>query len=146
MPVGHCFCGKIRIEYTGEVKLTAQCHCENCRHYTGALYSHNIRVSSDGFEVTGSPKEVTVIAASGKSITNCFCGDCGTPLFRYGDAFGGIGGDRIVQAGILDDLNELSATKPILEMFTEARVDWVHSLKDEGVNQFEGMPPAPPRE
>jgi hypothetical protein len=41
------------------------------------MYSHNIVVPSTEFKVTGTPKEFTVTAASGKSITNCFCGDCG---------------------------------------------------------------------
>jgi hypothetical protein len=65
----------------------------------------------------------------------------GTTLYRYGDAFGGIDGDRIIQAGILDNLRDLNVNKPELEMFIEARVDWVHQLEADGVNQFTGMPP-----
>jgi hypothetical protein len=55
----------------------ALCHCNNCRHYTASTYSYNIVVPSATFTVIGTPKEFTVIAASGKSITNCFCGNCG---------------------------------------------------------------------
>lgn len=64
-------------------------------------------------------------------------------MYRYGDTFGGIDGDRIIQAGILDDLGDINTNKPVLEMFIEARVDWVHSLETDGVNQFKGMPPPP---
>ena len=46
---------------------------------------------------------------------------------------------------MLDDISDLNANKPGLEMFVKDRVDWVHSLEDEGVNQFEGMPTPLPR-
>jgi hypothetical protein len=65
-------------------------------------------------------------------------------MYRYGDTFGGINGDRILQGSVLDDIGDLNATKPGLEMFIEAHVDWVHSLEPDGIAQFEGMP-APPK-
>ena len=63
-------------------------------------------------------------------------------MYRYGDTFGGVNGDKIIQAGVLDNLDDLNANKPHLEMFVEARVDWVSSLADKGILQFQGMPPA----
>lgn len=124
------------------------------------------------FKVTGTLLEYTVVAASDRSTTNCFCGNCvqyeklhssylnlvvialnwmgidlgdldeypGTNLDRYGDAFGGFDGDRVIQAGCLDDLGVLNANPPRLEMFRGSRVDWVKSLEAEGVPQFDGMP------
>lgn len=53
--------------------------------------------------MAGSPKTISKTADSGKEITSEFCGDCGTTLFRWGDAFGGKDGMRIIKAGILDD-------------------------------------------
>lgn len=100
MPTGRCLCGKIRIQLSDvpkrtvrhtlvrlerceslrETKLDRQalCHCDTCRHYTGSVYSFNIVVPGDSFVVShGQPKEVKLTADSGRSITNCFCGDCG---------------------------------------------------------------------
>lgn len=60
------------------VTSQAICHCSNCRHYTGSMFSNNYVVANEGFKVSGGPlKEITKIAASGNTITNCFCGDCG---------------------------------------------------------------------
>jgi hypothetical protein len=70
----------------------------------------------------------------------------GTTMYRYGDSFGGIDGDRIIQAGVLDNLADINKNKPGLEMFIEGRVDWVRSLEDEGVNQFVGMPQPPAKD
>ena len=53
--------------------------------------------------MTGSPKTISKTADSGKSITSEFCPDCGTTLFRWGDAFGGKDGMKIIKAGVLDD-------------------------------------------
>ncbi|KAI8628058.1 Mss4-like protein [Xylariaceae sp. FL1651] len=140
MTTGRCLCGSIKIEFHGAPKMAALCHCGTCKYYTGSAYSHNIVVSYDEFSVTGTPKEVRLTADSGKSITNCYCGDCGTTLYRYGDAFGGLGGDRIIQGGVLDGSEDLDAYKPDLEMFIENRTAWVPSLELDGVKQFRGMP------
>ena len=65
-------------------------------------------------------------------------------IYRYGDSFGGIDGDKILQGGVLDEPGDLDANGPMLEMFIEDRVSWVPSLADASVGQFKGMPPAPP--
>ena len=68
-----------------------------------------------------------------------FCPDCGTTLFRHGEAFGGINGMRIIKAGILDDVNIINNTKPGAELFAPKRVEWVAPL--DGA-QLDAMPPA----
>ena len=68
-----------------------------------------------------------------------FCPDCGTTLFRHGEAFGGINGMRVIKAGILDDVNIINDTKPGAELFTPGRVKWVAAL--DGA-QLDAMPPA----
>ncbi|EXJ89350.1 hypothetical protein A1O3_02417 [Capronia epimyces CBS 606.96] len=129
MPTGSCFCGNIKVEYSGEPASTALCHCADCRKMSGGLYSYNVLVPSANFKVTaGTPKEISKIADSGKPITNCFCPDCGTTLFRYGDSFGGVDGLRIIKAGILDDVDVINHLKPGAELFTSRRIKWVASL------------------
>ncbi|OCT53524.1 DUF636 domain protein [Cladophialophora carrionii] len=148
MPTGSCFCGNIKVEYSGDPAMTALCHCADCRKISGGNYSNNIVVPSANFKVTqGTPKEITKTADSGKSITSCFCPDCaararatGTTLFRYGDSFGGIDGMRIIKAGILDDVNVLNQTKPGAELYAPERIKWVAAL--EGAGQIDAMPPS----
>jgi hypothetical protein len=118
------------------------------------MFSNNIVVPLERFTIEGEPKEVPVVARSGRTITNCFCGDCGelrsvnqlriqwlmfvgTMIFRWGDSFGGREGKRIIQVGVLNDIADLSHLKPELEMFVADRVPWVPVLD---VAQHEGMP------
>jgi len=140
MPTGSCFCGNIKVEYSGEPAMVALCHCADCRKISGGLYSHNIVVPSAGFKVTqGTPKEISKVADTGKPITSCFCADCGTTLFRYGDSFGGVDGMRLIKAGILDDVGVINQMKPGGELFAPERIKWVAPI--EGAGQMEGMGP-----
>jgi len=141
MPTGSCFCGNIKIEYTGEPEMTALCHCTDCRKISGGNYSNNFIVASQNFKVTaGTPKTISKTADSGKEITSHFCGDCGTTLFRHGDTFGGIDGMRIIKAGVLDDVDILHSTKPGAELFAPERIKWVSQMDEAG--QLDAMPPA----
>ncbi|KAH3187840.1 hypothetical protein KXV92_005168, partial [Aspergillus fumigatus] len=74
---GGCFCGNVRIEYSGQPMTSGLCHCRDCRKLTGSLYSYNLVVKRTDLKITGSPKELPKIADSGRHIKNYFCGDCG---------------------------------------------------------------------
>ncbi|KAF8861415.1 hypothetical protein BDZ45DRAFT_587153, partial [Acephala macrosclerotiorum] len=132
IPTGSCSCGTIKISYTGSPVRTALCHCSNCRHYTGSLFSINYVIPFEIFKIlTGNEKlkETSVITDSGKSITNTSYSYCaGAMLYRYGDTFGGKEGMRIIQAGILDEWEVLDKTKVDLEMFITGRVCWIKSV------------------
>lgn len=114
-------------------------------------------VPSENFKIlSGTPKEITKTADSGKPITSkftpgmvrsCglihhlpgnFCPDCGTTLFRYGDAFGGKDGMRIIKAGILDDLSVINSIIPGAELFAPERVKWVKEIDE--AKQLPAMP------
>jgi len=141
MPTGGCFCGNVKIEYSGEPAMTALCHCADCRKISGGNYSNNFIVPSSNFKVTqGTPKEISKTADTGKEITSCFCPDCGTTLFRWGETFGGKDGMRIIKAGVLDDVNIINNTKPGAELFAPERVKWVPAL--DGAGQLDAMPPS----
>lgn len=98
MAVGDCFCGRVRVEFSGQpiksvsipppgrrlftaliLFLSQQglCHCSDCRKLTGAPYSYSFVVKTADLEVTGSPKAVAKTADSGNHIKNYFCPDCG---------------------------------------------------------------------
>lgn len=157
---GSCFCGKVRIEYTGEpamkvlplppptsashtyiphrfpdLILQALCHCLDCRKISGSAYSTNIAVPEDNFKLlSGTPKTFTTNSGSNKSISNHFCGDCGTTLTRTGDAFAGL---VIIKVGVMDDVDAFKDLKPGVELFSGQRVDWVDEI--EGAQQLKAM-------
>ncbi|OJD29179.1 glutathione-dependent formaldehyde-activating protein [Diplodia corticola] len=123
MTTGSCFCGNIKISYSGEPANQATCHCLDCRKISGSTYSTNLIVSEDGFKVTqGTTKTISKTGDSGNTITSHFCGDCGTTLYRETGLFAG---SKIVKAGVLDDYDALNKAKPALELYTKHRVNWV---------------------
>ena len=84
MPSGRCHCGSIRYTVSGEVKHHAVCHCEDCRRCSGALLVPWIAFAPADLTVTqGEPK----VYPSSEHGERHFCGDCGTGLFYYNEAF-----------------------------------------------------------
>ncbi|CAG8267849.1 unnamed protein product [Penicillium nalgiovense] len=161
MAVGGCFCGRIRIEYSGQPLASALCHCLDCRKLTGGPYSFNFIVRSAELHVSGSPKEVPKTSDSGNAIKNYFCPDCGlyyteiagrqhhdltrvigTPLFgRKIKPNGDRDETTVVRAGIFDNIGILHERTPVVEIYTEQRLKWLSPI--EGADQFTGMLPLP---
>jgi hypothetical protein len=75
--------------------------------------------------------------ASGNTMTNHFCGTCGTLMYRVstGPEWQG---KSILRIGTIDDFN-LQETKfrPQMELFTKSRVSWLSGV--EGAKQFDAM-------
>ncbi|KAF2427788.1 hypothetical protein EJ08DRAFT_651210 [Tothia fuscella] len=71
---------------------------------------------------------------SGGLMTNHFCSNCGTLMYRVGEKFPGM---SILRIGTVDDFS-LHETKlrPRVEQFTKSRVGWLGAV--EGVEQHEG--------
>ncbi|KAJ5086928.1 hypothetical protein NUU61_008235 [Penicillium alfredii] len=82
MAVGGCFCGKVRIQYSGQPIASGLCYCLDCRKLTGSAYSYNFIVDNTQLTITGSPKEVAKTSDSGNHIRNYFCPDCGLYMIR----------------------------------------------------------------
>ncbi|PYH49218.1 GFA family protein [Aspergillus saccharolyticus JOP 1030-1] len=141
MPTGSCFCGAIRLEYTGQPLQVGICHCTDCRKLTSSTYSYCLVLPTANFAVrTGSPRSIAKTADTGNTIRNWFCGDCGTPLYGHrvhddGRVLGD--GVTILRAGVLDDAQLLDEMRPEAELFTERRMKWVGPV--EGAGQVCGM-------
>ncbi|KAJ5582020.1 hypothetical protein N7535_000640 [Penicillium sp. DV-2018c] len=135
MANGTCFCGNILIT-TGQPIASGLCHCHDCRKLTGSPYSHSILFKTADLKITGVPKEVSKTADSGNTIKNYFCPDCGTPLFGRKITDGIPDEVTVVRGGIFDD-SVLNQWKPGVEIFTEARLEWVAPV--EGAGQVCGM-------
>lgn len=82
MICGHCLCGAIRYECTGEPILVAHCHCESCRRQTSSPVTTFILVPRPTLSFTqGQPKEF----ASSPGVRRGFCADCGSPIYYRTD-------------------------------------------------------------
>ncbi|EXJ68877.1 uncharacterized protein A1O5_07809 [Cladophialophora psammophila CBS 110553] len=55
-------------------------------------------------------------------------------MWRYGDAFGEIDGMRVIQAGIVDDIDVIDNIQGENEFFVPKRATWINAL--DGVRQI----------
>ena len=48
---GSCYCGAVKYEIHGRLLMFVNCHCPDCRKFTGSAFSSVLAVESDGFKV-----------------------------------------------------------------------------------------------
>lgn len=108
MPTGHCHCGAIRYEVTGNPLYKALCHCEDCRRHAGAPAVGWAAFASNCLTVlAGTPK----VYASSEHGRRHFCPDCGTGLFYYNERM--LPGLADIQIVTLDDPEAMAPTANI---------------------------------
>jgi hypothetical protein len=114
---GHCHCGAIAYEVSGEPQHVALCHCKDCRRSAGAPMVSWAAFNEAELTLTkGSPKTIN----SSGSAMRSFCGDCGTGLFYRNEVL--LPGIVDIQSATLDDPGALPAGAHIQ---TAERIDWM---------------------
>ena len=78
---GQCLCGQVSYKSHAEPVLILNCHCEDCRRSTGAVYGTNIMDAEDQLEIHGKVSTFSHKAKSGNTMTKRFCTNCGTLMF-----------------------------------------------------------------
>lgn len=74
---GGCFCGAIRYRGTVAPRSSVICHCQTCRHVTGALLVPWVTFPRKDFSfVSGAPARLE----SSSAVVRTFCSACGTAL------------------------------------------------------------------
>ena len=114
---GHCHCGAIHYEVTGEAQHVVLCHCADCRRSAGAPVVAWAAFAEAELRVTrGSPR----ITNSSGTAMRSFCTDCGTGLF-YRNA--------VALPGIVDiqtaTLADPDALPPSVHIQTAERLGWM---------------------
>ena len=76
MAKGHCLCGQIRFETSGEPRWVCYCHCASCRRHTASPVSCFVNFNTKNVQFD-SPCSTF---ASSEGVTRSFCSRCGTPI------------------------------------------------------------------
>jgi len=121
MTTGHCLCGAIQYEYSGEPTLVVHCHCESCRRHTGSPVATFVLVPRTALRITGGqPREF----ASSPGVRRSFCETCGSPIYYHTDRR-----PEIIDlfAGTLSDPSTLA---PQLHVHTAEQLPWFELLDD----------------
>ncbi|KAL6872121.1 Mss4-like protein [Trichoderma novae-zelandiae] len=137
MPSGSCWCGNVKYEFEGDSSNVILCHCLSCQKITGMLHTANIPVARDKLTITsGSPKSYTQKHEDGFKLTVFFCDNCGSALYKQGDAemFAPV---SLVQAGTLDGPAKDKVSAPSTELNVKLRASWLAEVR--GAAQKQGF-------
>jgi hypothetical protein len=116
---GGCYCGEVRFSASPEVRVSANCHCANCRRAAGAQAVAWIIVKRSQFQfVKGTPRRYQTETGAWRT----FCGSCGTSLTYETDNRP----DEIdITTGSLDHPEDFPPTK---DVYPEERLPWVNLI------------------
>jgi hypothetical protein len=120
---GHCQCGQISWELSGDLIATAVCHCDHCQRQGGSAFSVNMLAMAPQLTVTG---ELSVFEDRGEHgdavyVLRKFCGSCGSPIVSELMQPAGL---VAVKAGTLD-VEHKSKVQPGVEAWCEQKQGWV---------------------
>ncbi len=115
---GGCLCGALRYEAHGEPTNMGHCYCADCRKASGSGFVPFMGFRSSAVRFTGQSRTFTSKAARGGDAVRNYCAICGSLVFG-----GRVGQDssHTIYAGSLDDP---SAFRPTIAIFTHGRPDW----------------------
>ncbi len=129
---GSCYCGAVKYEIHGRLLMFVNCHCPDCRKFTGSAFSSVLAVESDGFKVaSGQDSLVAYESSPGKH--RSFCKTCGCHVFARAEQRPGM---VIVRAGSLDDDPQL---RPQCHIWTSQKAPW-HEICNAIPQHPEGLP------
>ncbi len=129
---GGCYCGAVKYEIAGRLLIFANCHCPDCRKFSGSAFSSVLAVVEKGFKVT-SGEENLVPYASSPGKHRYFCKTCGCHVFARAEQRPGM---VLVRAGSLDDDPGM---RPQCHIWVNAKAPW-HEIHDSLTQYPEGFP------
>ena len=114
---GGCMCGAIRYETLGDPSRVLHCHCQSCRHHTGAPMATLAVFRADQVTFSGDDRKVY---KSAPGVDRAFCANCGTSL-----TWETILGDEGSLCAIhLSTFEEPEALMPTGHSFYSERLPW----------------------
>jgi hypothetical protein len=78
---GHCLCGAVQYEISGEPLALLYCHCEECRRATGSSLNTSVLVRCGDFHIVSGEDSVSFYESSPGNRRH-FCSRCGSPVFK----------------------------------------------------------------
>ena len=129
---GRCLCGGVRFTANGKPISTVNCHCEDCRQATGAVFGTVLYFHQDNIRIYGSLKDHTHISDRGTTVQKQFCGTCGSTVFTCPASWPNLIG---IRAGCI---TQPAAIKPERNVFMNSRIE--STSVDLDLQQFPGMP------
>jgi hypothetical protein len=129
---GSCMCGQAKFEADGDIKMMANCHCDDCQRATGAAYATLVSMMSEDIQFTGEVGAYDHKSDAGNTLTKNFCKSCGSPMYGTNTARAGM---HALRAGVI---NEKDLIKPGVNVFCSSAIP--STPRDESLKAFDKMP------
>ncbi|MBS0374502.1 MAG: GFA family protein [Proteobacteria bacterium] len=84
---GHCFCGEVEFEISGEPVAMGYCHCESCRTWSAGPVNAFSLWKPDGLRVRRGASSIGSFSKMPQSVRK-WCTRCGGHLFTDHPAWG----------------------------------------------------------
>lgn len=78
----HCDCNAVEVTMTGNPKVHAYCHCEDCRELLQVPYHSVLAWEPDQVEITRGKDKVVEYQHPSKKMKRIFCSACGDVLYN----------------------------------------------------------------
>ena len=96
---GSCYCGAVKYEIHGRLIMFVNCHCPDCRKFSGSAFASILVTEADGFRLISGADNLNPFQSSPGKYRS-FCKTCGCHIFSRVDHRPGM---VFVRAGSLDD-------------------------------------------
>jgi hypothetical protein len=129
---GGCLCGALRYEARSEPLFMGHCYCADCRKASGSGFIPFMAFAAADLTFSAPTRTFVCTSARGSDAVRNSCPVCASLVF------GGPVGEtesHTIYAGSLDDP---SAFRPTVAIFTKGRPDW--AVIPDGLAVFDGLP------
>ncbi|KAK5110135.1 hypothetical protein LTR62_006269 [Meristemomyces frigidus] len=131
-----CFCGATKLEFPVDgIEDVFVCHCLDCRKLTASMFATNFCMKDVNIKYLKGGDKLKQVAqsasiASGNSMKDSRCGECGTLMNRQSSGFPGL---SFLRVGEVDQLDVLLAGKfkPRVEQFMGSKAPWIGEIEAE---------------
>ena len=132
---GRCNCGRVTASFSAAPVQTRQCWCRQCQKAAAGGPTHNAMFKIEHVALSGEVGAWSYLAASGNTLTQSFCRECGTPVHAQSSARPQFMTFRL---GFLVEPHGLA---PEMAIWTAEMPGW--AVLDPDLQSYPGQPPAP---
>ena len=130
MHTGHCLCGAVRIEISGDFLYAYYCHCSRCRRASASSFATNGFVRTEELRIVQGQDRLGSLEST-PGVFRRFCVDCGSQIFNQNEHVPQI---RSVRLGVIDGDPGI---RPRAHIFVGSRAPWIE-IADELPTFLEG--------
>jgi len=118
---GHCYCGAVQFEATGNAEWISHCHCESCRRHSASAMATFVGFHIDQVKFTADQPAQHI---SDDEVKRSFCGKCGSSISYQSPRWP----EQVhMYLGIFDEPEKFQPTEHV---YCEEKIEWLKFADD----------------